>query len=275
MSHSNTTYLSLTKPSNQDPDTLDSWDTVVNGNMDKIDAAVGSRVYTEHNYINSTEPLGTSLDKVDMKLKDIIDGSVGPLTADQLAALAGAGVPTGANLFTTISYVAPVRKIILTPEYMGAVFHASGALNTGDMTSEMVEDASYRWNYYKWTSDEPAFNTYDISLQWVVPQTFLAWQTRGLTVDFCGSDNGTSSGLTVTLAKDGALGTTVVKTSGVVVGGTWYGDRPNNAIIHFSNTELGTTLSLGAGNIINISLRLQAKDTQNMKVGNLTFYLQC
>jgi hypothetical protein len=170
----------------------------------------------------------------------------------------------------------PVRKLILVPEYAGAVFHASGALNTGDMTSEMVEDASYRWNYYKWTSDEPVFNSYNISLQWVVPQTFLAWQTRALTVDFCGSDNGTSSGLTVTLAKDGVLATTVVKTPvPAVVGGTWYGDRPNNPKIYFSDAELGTTLSLGAGDILNISINLQAKDTQYMRVGNLTFYLQC
>jgi len=112
-------------------------------------------------------------------------------------------------------------------------------------------------------------------LQWVVPQTFLAWQAKGLTVDFNGSDNGTSSGLTVTLAKDGVLGTTVAKNSGVVTGGTWYGDRPNNAVIYFSNVELGTTLSLGAGNIVNITLNLQAKDTRYMRVGNLTWYLQC
>ena len=269
MSHTNTTNLNLVKPEHRDPDTYEKWEQVVNGNMDLIDTAVGSRNYTEHNFINPNEPLGTSLNKLDVALKVV--WNVTP-SAGEKAALEGEGTPGASNKFTTKDYVRPNRQEVLFPEFAGAVFHpAPSGENIGNMTGDMEEDASYRWNFYKWLSGEVTLQSYDISVQWRLPDTFLSWLTDALIVDICTEDTDPDNcKVDVIISKDGDIGDTSPITDKVSLAPEqWQAARLANAVIDFNGASDTVLRSLHAGDILNITIRVYSAGYY-VKVGNIT-----
>jgi len=272
MGHSNTTNLGLIKPEHRDPDTYESWEQPVNSNMDLLDAAIGSRIYTEKKFVADGEPLSTSIDKLDAACK-ILDGL--RITQDQWNALQVLAATT-ANFYVTKNYARILQKITLVPEYVNTVFHPSGANNLGAMTHGYEEDGTYRWQYYKWLSTEATLQSYDIAVQVRIPATFVVWSTNALRIDICTQSNDAADcTVDATIAEDGTIGTTSSIT-GIVstVGGTWYGDRASNSLITFPSSD-AVISSLVGGELLNILIRCYSKSSNYVKIGNITLYLQC
>ena len=206
MSSTYTINLGLRKPLHRDPETLESWDQVINNNMDLIDAA------------------------------SLIQN----------------------------------RSVILFPEFPGASLTLSGSNNVGELTSD-VDDATYRFNHYKWLSSSVTLQSYDISVQWQVPVTFLNWQADALQIDICTQlADITNCKVDVTICKDGVLGTTSDKVDKIsTVGTTWYSARGSNALIVFTSAD-GVISSLVAEDILNIKIRMYSKSSNYVKIGNIT-----
>lgn len=274
MSHTNTSNLNLWLPSHRDPDSVESWDGIINNNMGLIDTAFGNRAaYTVKAQgapanLAITDTHSQSLNKL---AEALVDVSVLTPSISQFAALVGTGVPSGSNPYVNADYVRINRSDILFPEYPGAVFTPSGSNNTGTLTSNM-ENATYRYNYYKWLTTEATMQSYDISVKWQVPATWLSWQANALTIDFCTEDAvATNCKVDATICKDGVLAITfpvVPWATGVAssVAGTW------GTKITFTNANMAT-LSLAAGSILNILIRMYSMfDTHShyVKIGNIT-----
>lgn len=274
MSSTYTTSLGLRKPSHADPDTVNSWDTVINTNMDYIDAAYGPRVYSgvspNGHYILASDNHSLSLDKLDVALYTV---SINTPTAPEKAALAGMGTPTVSNKYTTYDYVRVNRKKQIFPEYAGGTFTpAPGGANIGVMTTNAEMIANYMYNYYKWLSTEVALQSYDISLQWRVPETFINWLTKALSVDICTElTDPLECKVSVYVYKDGvALGPVSSLDKVSTVAATWYDERHNSDVITFSDTQLGSTLNLGAGDVIDVLIRVYSRNSRYVKVGAVT-----
>ncbi len=274
-----TPTLGLRKIDNRDPDNLD-WGTIENTNSDILDAAFGTLVFTESNYILSSTP-GTpitvvqsqsaSLNALDMQAKDVYD--LMP-TAEQKGAMLGEGTPAGGNKYVTKSFVRPARKKVLFPEGGGTCLTASpGGANTGNLTANAELHSNFNYNYYKWLSAEATFQNYDISVQWRVPDSFLAFKTtanKALIVDVCTEENATTNDkVEVILKKDGVAGTS---TSGEIcstVAANWYSERETNELIGFDATD-AVLSTLSAGAILDITIRVSSKSSKYVKIGAVT-----
>lgn len=264
-----TPNLGLRKPANKDTETYDAWEQVVNGNLDIIDLAFGNRAYTEQNYIANSDSHSQSLNKLDMKLKDLAD--VAP-TSDQKAALAGEGTPSGSNLYTTKSYVRMARKRILFPEFPSAVFCLDGGgANVGTLLTNSEVSGNYIYNHYKWLSAEATLQTYDISIQYRIPETFLSFNAaRALIVDICTEEAAnTNNKMDVILSKDGTAGTSSSTGNFSTVAATWYSEREGNEIVVFTSGD-AVLSTLSAGDTLNILIRMYSKSSKYVKIGAVT-----
>jgi hypothetical protein len=68
------------------------------------------------------------------------------------------------------------KRITLTPEYSGAVFHSPGSSDVGYMTSDFVTGLTgtegYKHNYYQWSTDQTSAQAYDIVVRYQLPSDF-------------------------------------------------------------------------------------------------------
>ena len=277
-----TPNISLKKLEYRDTDYPD-WGTVENSNMNTLDLAIGDFQYTEENYVTSSTPPtpsnpitvveshSESLNNLDINL-EIYDLRMP--TADERAALIGEGTPTGTNLYVTKSYARPARKKILFPEATGAVLTpAPGGANIGNMTSIAMAVGNYIFNYYQWLSSSVvAIQSYDISIQWRVPETFLGFTltaNKALTVDICTQENAiTNNKVDVIIKKDGIATTSSMIDKYSTVADTWYAERKGNEKIGFDRTD--TVLStLVAGDTLDITIRVYSWN-KYVKIGAVT-----
>jgi len=114
---------------------------------------------------------------------------------------------------------AATAKIILSPEYSGAVLTADGTANTGSMTSD--SDANSK-NYYEWNSSEVSLNDYDVRVRFALPSDFDSWSSTALTLNFVTEDTGTNSkaDIYLYLASSGTVDDSAVDGASSS-GGTW------------------------------------------------------
>lgn len=277
MSSTYTNNLGLRKPANKDPVTFDAWDVSINGNMDSVDTAFGNRNYAEQNYISNADSHTASIDKLDMGLKDAAD--LAP-TSDQQDALTGEGTPSVTNKYVTKSYVRMARKEILFPEFQSATFALSGSgTNVGLLSTNSEASGNYIYNYYKWVNTtEVAFQDYDISIQWRVPETFLSWHpTEALIVDICTQEADlTNNKVKVFLSEDGSG---VAQTSsGEIcsnVAATWNSEREGTELIYFTDGDtnlanIATDAAAGTFDTLNIVIRMYSKASKYVKIGAIT-----
>jgi hypothetical protein len=281
-----TPNISLEKLEYRDTDYPD-WGTVEDKNMDILDLAFGDFQYTEENYVTGstpptppapitiTEDHSQSLDSLDITLE--AKALLMP-TAAQKVALVGEGVPNTGNKYIVQTLVRPSRKRVLFPEANGAVLTpAPGGANVGNMTSDAMADGNYRFNYYQWLSDSVvALQSYDISVQWRVPDTFLGFNitaNKALTVDICTQENATTNNkVDVIIKKDGIATTSSITSKCSTVADTWYAERkiaPFSELIGFDRTD--TVLSsLVAGDTLDITIRVYSWNSKYVKIGAVT-----
>jgi len=91
---------------------------------------------------------------------------------------------------TWLTLGAATSKVVLSPEYAGAVLSADASSNIGSMTSDSDADSK---NYYEWNSSETSFNDYDIRVRFTLPSDFDTWSSTALTLNFVTEDTGTNS----------------------------------------------------------------------------------
>ena len=269
MASNYTENLNLRKPSHRDPETFESWDQVLNSNFDVIDAVFGSRSYTEENYIDHTDSHGESLNKLDIALKDVSDTAP---TINQKAALDGEGTPSATNKYATKDYVRVSRKEVFFPEFAGATFVASpGGANTGNMTTDMETHNDFNYNFYKWVSDEVTFQSYDISFQWRVPETFLNFNDiAAIIVDICTEDDSTADNkIDIILSKDGSATTSSITYIVSETAGDWASEREGNIIAEFFDDNVVIS-NLAPGNTLNILIRMYSQNSKYVKIGAIT-----
>lgn len=77
----------------------------------------------------------------------------------------------------------PARKIVISPEYPGAVLFGDGSNNTGSMTSDYVSSGD-RQTYYEWSSSQGVIQDYTIVVRFTIPDNFSAWDTTPLVFDY-------------------------------------------------------------------------------------------
>lgn len=271
MSSTYTTNMNLRKPEHRDPETLETWDAVINANMDIVDEAFGLRQYVEQNYIANADSHCQSLNKLDMGLKDVAD--LAP-TANQKAALVGEGTPSASNKFVTKSYARPEQKVVLFPEFAGATFaEASGGLNTGELITDSELQGNSRFNFYEWLSAEVVLNNYDILVQWKVPATFLNWTTtanKALVIDLkTDSTDILLNKASIQLQKDGSAPTSTLSDKVGTVGGAWNAERLGNEVIYFDQSN-AILSSLTAGDTLNIKITLNSKSSSKIRIGAIS-----
>jgi hypothetical protein len=278
MSSTFTVNLSLRKPEHRDPETLESWDAVLNDDFDKIDAAFGLRSYTAQNYIANGDSHSQSLNKLDIQLYDV---ALSLPTANQKAALAGpAGYPpTASNPYATQDWVsigAPIaKKEVLSPEYPGGVLYDGGVTPTGGTLISDFEFnvANYGFNFYKWISTAVAFETYNVVVRWKVPETFVGFNTtlnKALILDISTEDTGTDSYVGITIQKDDALlVTSSISTISSTVGALWYSERAADELIAFDAAD-SVLASISAGDVLIITIAMSSQNSKYAKVGDIT-----
>jgi hypothetical protein len=155
-----------------------------------------------------------------------------------------------------------VRKIILTPEYAGAVLDNGGAGNDiGTMIAGF--DSTQRESYYQWTTAQSANQVYDVVVQLPLPSDFISWaSTTPITVDVKTSD--ITNGITTAKLTDttGTLETNWNTCSLTPSNNSW-------------NTMTGCTVSgtYNANGIITLRLILQAPPnagSSETEIGNIS-----
>lgn len=278
MASTYTINLGLRKPEHRDPETVESWDAVLNNNFDIIDLYLGNKAYTHQYFIANTDSHSESLDKLDIALNAAV---ILIPTSDQRDALIGppGHTPNAGNPYATIDYVRISRKEVLSPEYVNVVLAPTpGGSNTGNMTgnSEVVNSGGvdYRFNHYKWISSEVTLQKYDLVLQWQVPATFLGFNAtpgKALILDIR-TDSALPADcyVSVELHKDGTpIGTISSITNRTTPADAWASERLINEQVGFDSGDV-VLASLSPGSILNVRITMGSKNSHVVKVGALT-----
>lgn len=171
----------------------------------------------------------------------------------------------------------PLKTIVLSAEYAGAVLTASGSATiTGSMTSDASPSAtptSFDWeNYYEWKSTQTSLNDYTVAVAVTLPKDFSAWQTsvNAITVAF---------NTLLTTSADNALDVYIYKagdTTGSPVAfsiNNASGTAKNWTTVNITNAQLtgGPQTWNTAGATAIFYLKMHAKNTTNyVQVGDIT-----
>ncbi|MGB4759263.1 MAG: hypothetical protein WBP26_04330 [Candidatus Saccharimonadales bacterium] len=155
------------------------------------------------------------------------------------------------------------RKIMLQPEYVGAVLDATNdaacsSANSGTLTAGL--DLSNRKNYYNWTSASGSAQCYNVVVQVPVPSDFSAWaSTTPLKVNAHTSH--TSNG-TANIELRDTTGNVIYNYVSVTPGSTntW------------TETTIGTSISgtYTPGDYMTLRLRVSSLNNANLRIGTVT-----
>lgn len=242
--------------------------------VDDIDAAIGTRSYTEDNVLTDGQSVTASLDALDQKWGDLASTANG-----EGASLVGiedtAGYFTGTNLETVFAEIGSqiganadnVDEMTFEPEYPNAVIFEDGSNNKGKV--EALYDNTNREHYYRWTSQQNSSNDIDIRFRYELPADFasvgnLTYRLRTDTTT--GGDN--SAAVIIRNDTDDAT----CHSDGAVTGaaaGTWETVTITAGEI---NTGCAAGAALAAGDIIEIQIKMAADNTSSggTDVGTLT-----
>jgi hypothetical protein len=83
-----------------------------------------------------------------------------------------------------ISLGEATKTITLSAEYEGAVLVGDGSENRGIMTSDSEGTESKYMNYYKWTTNQPVLQDYDVRVRFTLPNDFESWSSNAIKVSY-------------------------------------------------------------------------------------------
>lgn len=171
--------------------------------------------------------------------------------------------------------IARTKKIVLTPEFVGAVLDAAGdascsSANTGSMTSGLVTTgvgdvpASRQMSYYNWSSTQSSLQCYDVVVQVPIPSDFGSWSGNPDIFMKATSTNTANATYGIKIIDSANTGETNYNYSSVTGLTTNWADVASNSLA-------GTYT---AGDFFTIKIRMSAKTdttptTHSVSLGNI------
>ena len=160
------------------------------------------------------------------------------------------------------------KKLILTPEYSGAVLDTGSQVNDiGTMTSGF--DSTRRESYYQWSTTQGSNQSYDVVVQIPLPSDYKAMVgANPLTFDINSSD-----------ITNGTVKAALWDTSGTLEGNWGYGGNIPGCSLTPGATGWGSTPTVtgcsitgtyAANGIMTLRIRLQAPTSGTTDLGNIT-----
>lgn len=218
-------------------------------------------------YINKTGASGNVIQLQRSGVDLFIVNSTGAIqlgsTGNGITLAGVGGVTTGP--FTLSGTARNTKKIILTPEYAGAVLNAASdascsSANNGTMTSGF--DATGRVSYYEWVSAAAATNCYNIIVQVPLPSDWDGWATAPTLQVRNSSGTNSTSVYAQIIRSDGTTDTGYASYQALSSGTSW--TTPSLPSLNGSG--------YAADGYMTVKIRMSSPNTTTtVDVGNLIF----
>ena len=108
-----------------------------------------------------------------------------------------------------------LSKLVLCPEYAGAVLYAEGDNSYGRMTSDAQRVGDTYTNYYQWVSDRETLQSYDILVRVTLPSDFRSWRENAVSLEFVTENSASIENNSVSLSLVSKEGVDVEVSDGV------------------------------------------------------------
>jgi len=170
----------------------------------------------------------------------------------------------------------PTRSFTLSPEYSGATLtDYYGAGTDTDITGAMTADvetlgSSDLRTYYYWESDETILHSYTVAIRVRLPSDFGQWTaSNALQISFATENTSSANNAVDARVYLSSNSTTAVATSADNVSGT--AGQWSTITIDDSVLDSGSAPEWdGAGQFAVIYLRMRSKDSNYVKIGDIT-----
>lgn len=149
---------------------------------------------------------------------------------------------------------------VLGARHPRAIFEADGTNNTGSMFEE--EEATTGGivdTILRWFSRQTVLNDYDLVLLWNVPEDFNSFQTPALSLDYRTDGAATDAVIDMTVEHNNDAADEILAAGIGLNANTW------------TNTTftLDGTTTWAAGDTLKIRIRMQAKGSNSVRLGNI------
>jgi hypothetical protein len=173
------------------------------------------------------------------------------------------GVTYGSTYEPTLSGTAQhVRKIVLTPEYAGAVLDTGGQTSvTGTMTAGVDTTPNPKKTYYNWTTSQGSAQTYDIVCNVPIPADWASW-SGSPTFDVYQSSTAAGNTITAFVQDNAGSYDTNFTSSGQAISATSTSTWQTKSPVAFSG-------SYAANGFLTIRLRMSVTNAANTRMGNI------
>ncbi len=171
-------------------------------------------------------------------------------------------ISTSTGTVTKYGTARNTKSITLTPEFAGAVLDSQSdsactSASNGTMTAGL--DSVGRTNYYNWTSTQGTNQCYDVVVQVPVPAGFSGWQSNSISMKASNTSNA-------------SYGIAIIDSSGSYDAnyGSSYAS-PGTLSTSWSNVATSSLSgTYTANNYFTIKIRMTAKNSANLQLGNIT-----
>ncbi|MDR0463299.1 MAG: hypothetical protein LBG64_03715 [Pseudomonadales bacterium] len=162
-------------------------------------------------------------------------------------------------------------RVVLEPEYAGAVITTSGTNNDGNLSADHeIVDGNHHFNYYLWNSSTlTTTQSVDILIGLTLPNDFVSWQDNALTLDFAtNTTNINENNVVLGFYKNGGGEFHSLPHASSQNGG-WMSNQLNNQPLTISADDLNN-LNLVANDKIVIRITPSSKNNNHVKLGRVT-----
>lgn len=174
------------------------------------------------------------------------------------------GVVLSASGITLNGTAQHSKRLVLAPEYAGAVLDSTGdsscnSANSGTLTS--AYDAVSNQNYYNWTASAATSQCYDVVVQVAVPSDFAGWASTDPINVQAKTDSTSNSAVAIEVLN--AAGTPDTNYGSSYTTGslsTSWGD--------VAGSSFGSSYS--AGSVMTLRIRMSASNASNLQLGTIT-----
>ena len=161
-------------------------------------------------------------------------------------------------------------RLVLDPEYAGAVITGDGSDNQGIFSSgQETVGTNYNFNYYQWQSANNSLNDFDTTVNLALPNNFISWQDNALTLDFLTqSTDYQDNSIDLEVSRGG----TSISISRLHQAGTaanqWMSRVTGNQPLIITGEEL-TSLGFQPGDTLTLKIKTASKNNNLVKIGQI------
>ncbi len=219
--------------------------------------------------------LGKPLVKVGQKTGDVVYDSVGKTlyiyNGQDFVATGLNNNSVASNIANSSNCTGNLCRLVLDPEYPGAIITGDGSDNDGFFGSghETINDRYY-FNYYDWSSPETTtLNDFDTIVNLTLPSNFSAWQNTALTMDFATQSlDSTQNSIDLEIFRSGTQ-LSFAKTNQVSSQpNQWMSRALGTSSLIITQEELNT-LGFSAGDTLTLKIKTKSKNNNLVKIGQI------